>query len=405
MKLTHCFILFAVALSLFSCGDSTNWQDIEKELQEQLLLAGDGAVIEIPAGHYKFKGSLSLEGVNNVTIKGAGKDKTILSFKGQTEGAEGLKIVNADNLTLDGFTIQDTDGDAVKVQECDQVVFRNVRTQWTGGPHEDNGSYGFYPVRCSNVLIEGCEAIGASDAGIYVGQSKHVIVRKSKASYNVAGIEIENTLYADVYENEASDNTGGILVFDMPGLTQSGGYVRVFNNKMLHNNTRNFAPEGNIVGTVPPGSGFFMVATCNVEVFDNEFIGNKTMGAAIVSFKNAGREWKDSTFNPYSKGVYIYDNKFDRGWGLPILSSDVAWALAARFWFSPPDIIFDGDIDPSALDTDGKMLPKFRICLKNNGDATFINADVPNKFKNIDTDISHYTCEHPLLEPVTLNEK
>ena len=40
-------------------------------------------------------------------------------------------------------------------------------------------------------------AIGASDAGIY-GQSKNIIVRNSVAQYNVAGIEIENSYYADV---------------------------------------------------------------------------------------------------------------------------------------------------------------------------------------------------------------
>ena len=29
-----------------------------------------------------------------------------------------------------------------------------------------------YPVQCQNVLIENCSAMGASDAGLYVGQCK-----------------------------------------------------------------------------------------------------------------------------------------------------------------------------------------------------------------------------------------
>lgn len=53
-------------------------------------------------------------------------------------------------------------------------------------------------------------AIGASDAGIYVRQSRDVIVRNSRAEFNVAGIEIENTVNADVYGNTATNNTGGI---------------------------------------------------------------------------------------------------------------------------------------------------------------------------------------------------
>ena len=64
------------------------------------------------------------------------------------------------------------------------------------------------------MLIDSCVAIGASDAGIYVGQSENIIVKNSIAEFNVAGIEIENSYYADVFNNYASNNTGGILVFD-----------------------------------------------------------------------------------------------------------------------------------------------------------------------------------------------
>ena len=106
-----------------------------------------------------------------------------------------------------------------------------------------------YPVESKNVLIDGCIVIGASDAGIYVGQSQNIIVRNSRAEFNVAGIEIENSYFADVYNNIATNNTGGILVFDLPGLPQQGGHhVRVFKNRSVGNNTDNFAPEGNIVG-------------------------------------------------------------------------------------------------------------------------------------------------------------
>jgi parallel beta-helix repeat protein len=84
---------------------------------------------------------------------------------------------------------------------------------------------------------------GASDAGIYVGQSSNIIVRNSIVEYNVAGIEIENSSGADVYGNIARNNTGGVLVFDLPDLPVSGGNsTRIFANQILANNTRNFAP-------------------------------------------------------------------------------------------------------------------------------------------------------------------
>ena len=92
-----------------------------------------------------------------------------------------------------------------------------------------------------NVLIEDNVAIAASDAGIYVGQSEQIIVRGNRAEYNVAGIEVENSIGADVYNNTAIANTGGILVFNMPGIPKRGYGTRVFDNDIKDNNTANFA--------------------------------------------------------------------------------------------------------------------------------------------------------------------
>ncbi len=50
-------------------------------------------------------------------------------------------------------------------------------------------------------------AIGASDAGIYGGQCSQIVVHNSRAEFNVAGIEIENSPFADVHGNSASTNS------------------------------------------------------------------------------------------------------------------------------------------------------------------------------------------------------
>ena len=230
-------------------------KDVQKKIQTSFIEAADGSVIELPEGRFTFDASLSLDGKKNVTIKGAGMDKTILNFKDQISGAEGIKITNAGNITILDLTVQDTKGDGIKTQQVEGITFRNVKAEWTNGGDKNNGGYGLYPVQCTNVLIDNCAAVGASDAGIYVGQSRYIIVKNSKAYNNVAGIEIENSWYADVFENEAYNNTGGILVFDLPDLIQKeGGFVRVFKNNIHDNNHINFAPKGNTVGKVPHGS-------------------------------------------------------------------------------------------------------------------------------------------------------
>src|SRR5207244_1726219 len=146
---------------------------------------------------------------------------------------EGL-YVTADRFVLQDIALEDSPGDLFKALGSQGLTIRRVRTEWTDGPHTANGSYGLYPVECSSVLIEDSIVKGASDAGFYVGQSHGIVMRGCLAQYNVAGIEIENSTDADVYENTATNNTGGILVFNLPGLQFTDGRrTRVFRNQIF----------------------------------------------------------------------------------------------------------------------------------------------------------------------------
>jgi parallel beta-helix repeat protein len=400
----HTLLPILAATILFSCNSEKkiNWLNIEKDLQTQFIMAEDGDTIQIPEGYFKFSGSITLDEKNNIVIAGAGMDKTFLSFKGQTAGAEGLKITNGSNIVVQDLTIQDTKGDALKTQDITGISFLKVRTTWSGKPKTENGAYGLYPVSCKNVLIDGCEASDASDAGIYVGQSQYVIVRNSMAFHNVAGIEIENTLFADVYDNKAYDNTGGLLVFDLPDLKQKkGGHVRLFNNEVVHNNLKNFAPPGNVVANVPAGTGMMILATSNVEAFNNKVHDNKTANASVVSYFITGETIKDTTYDPYPKSVSIHDNDFSRGFfQLPDWRNDLGKLMLWKFLFNFPNIIYDGVNDPETLDENKKVKDEFRICFQNNKDESFANVDFSNKFQNMSRDITPYLCAQPKLNDV-----
>ena len=209
---------FSSLFAFAGCSSKTD-EPFENQLRASLETAQPGDIIEIPAGQFSFDRSLVLS-TDNVTIKGAGMEETILSFKNQVAGAEGISV-SASDFTIENLAIEDTIGDALKINEGNNITVRGVRTEWTNGPDVNNGAYGIYPVQTTNTLLEGNVAIAASDAGIYVGQSRNVIVRNNTAEYNVAGIEIENTIGADVYGNKAINNTGGILVFNMPSIPVS----------------------------------------------------------------------------------------------------------------------------------------------------------------------------------------
>ena len=375
-------------------------RDMQKKFQSMLIDAEDGATVQLPEGQFFFDGSLSVDGKSNLVIKGAGKDKTILSFKGQVTGAEGLKITNGKNIVIEDLTVHDAKGDGIKTQLVDGIVFRHIIVGWTGGPNEKNGGYGLYPVQCTNVLIDHCEVYGASDAGIYVGQSKHIIVRNSKAHENVAGIEIENSLYADVHDNEAYRNTGGILIFDLPDLIlKEGGFIRVFKNNIHDNNHVNFAPKGNIVGKVPQGTGLMILATRNVEAFENRIVNNISAGTAIVSYYITEVPIKDQSYKPFPSNIFIHDNYYER----PNVKATSKGRLGKmykfklRFGRNVPHIIYDGIEDDSMKDR--------QICFRNNTNATFANIDAGNKFKNKSRDMKPYECDGQSFTPVQLSMK
>jgi parallel beta-helix repeat protein len=387
------FYNLLVALSL-SFTAAVAQPDVQKKIQTDLILADDGATITLPAGNFQLASSLSLQDKNNITIRGAGVGKTVLSFRGQTEGAEGLRVTNGKNIVIENLTIQDTKGDCIKTMNVDGITFRNVRVEWTGEPKETNGSYGLYPVQCQNVTIESCTAVGASDAGIYVGQSRKIVVKNCVAWHNVAGIEIENSLDAEVFDNHAYENTGGILVFDLPDLVQKrGGNVRVFNNRIENNNLDNFAPAGNIVAKVPAGTGVMILATNQVEIFKNQITNNKSLGTGVISYFVTEEPIKDSLYYPYPTQISIHDNVYNRSAQYPTRKGRMGmmFRFKLRFGKNVPDIIWDGIVDAKAT---AKTSP---ICLMNNQNAQFANIDAGNDFKNISREISKVTCTQASL--------
>ena len=375
----------------------------QKKLQEQLLDAKPGSVVDIPAGTYHLTSGLTLR-ANGVTVRGAGMDKTILSFKGQVTGPEGM-LVYASNFTIEGLTIEDSKGDGLKINEGDNITIRKVKVQWTGGSKVSNGAYGIYPVKTKNVLIEDSVAIAASDAGIYVGQSNGVVVRRCRAEQNVAGIEIENTINADVYDNVATNNTGGILVFNMPNLSQPGYGTRVFKNKVDQNNLGNFAARGTAVASVPAGSGVVINSNSKVEIFDNDITDNQTANVIISSYHSTGyytEKGVSANYDPYPKAIYVYGNRFKGGGdspdGLDLKALKIAmYGLTGHL----PDVLWDGYVDPKLL-VKGQMPADQRICIQ--PDVGVLNADGPNKYKNPNKDAAPYHCELAKLPPVTITQ-
>lgn len=397
------YAMISLGVTPMARGAADPYQD---ELMQQLILAQPGDVIEIPPGHHRFDTELSLT-VDDVTLKGTSPETTNLDFSEQRSGAEGL-LVTGNRVLLEGFTITNTKGDGIKAISVQGLTIRNMHVRWTGEQVSSNGGYGLYPVKSANILIEDCDISGASDAGIYVGQSQQVIVRRNIVHANVGGIEIENTNGADVYDNYAYNNTAGLLVFNLPDLSQLGRGTRVFHNVLVSNNHVNFAAPINTVADVPQGTGLMLLAAKQIEVFDNFIADNDTANVLLVHYGITGRPVQDASYDPFVEGIWLHGNTLLRAGRKPTggssnASRETITALSQVLPNPFPDIIYDGSFNPAAGEPPNIPSDR-RICIEEVSATRFVNLDLPHEGRGMSNDISKFQCQLQPLPPVQLKE-
>ncbi|AXQ30571.1 hypothetical protein D0B54_18605 [Solimonas sp. K1W22B-7] len=409
-----------------------------------MVQAAPGDTIQFDCGYFELSSSLNLTDTEDVLVKGCGKDKTVLSFK-NNNAPEGILGVNVHGLFIEDLTVLDTGGNGIELRGVDHASLRRVRAIWSsnGGresptpitaanvfadnakllnvpctdPATQNpaapenilgdtrspdytvsaksGRYGIYPVSSENILIEEAESVGASDAGIYVGQTNNAIIRKSRAAFNVFGFEIENVRGGEYDTNLAECNTGGFLVYDLDGLRQYGDRSRMFGNTARMNNTYNFT-SGGFVGNVPSGSGMITLSYDRIDVFNNTFEDNNTAGLIHASYElfpeGAGRPF-EKRIDWYTEGLHVWNNTFrNNGGHLPLpttsdlLALDVAKVLpaliglkntaaclnplnfsqclgAGNLGYRGAQIMWDGLLDtwsdcPYPVDANGNLVPR-----------------------------------------------
>jgi len=294
------FLSLWLAAALAACGSSSSFSttNCSKVTSTHCveIAGGDSAALLSAVNSIDADTTLVLGGgtfklTNEVTVRtkgahliGQGVDKTTLDFGSATAQINGVIATTADDFLIQDLTVVDSPKDGIRVEDTKGVVYRRIRVTWSRGAQTSNGAYGIYPVRSQNVLVEDSSAEYASDAGLYVGQCEHVIIRNNTVSNNVAGLEIENTQYADVHDNTAENNTGGIVVFDLPGNPIVGRDVRLHDNIIRNNNHVNFAVQNTgTVRLIPAGTGTFALASRRVEITGNTYENNNTGDIAILS--------------------------------------------------------------------------------------------------------------------------
>ena len=389
-------------------------KNFEVRLQQAIQEALPGDEVVLDAGRFSLKNEITIE-TPFITLRGLGKEKTTLFYENDRGGPQAIYITG-DGVTIADLAIEDHPADGIKSYGVKGLNLINTKIEWTVKNRAENGSYGFYPVMSSEILIEGNTVIGASDAGIYVGQSRNIIVRNNIAEYNVAGIEIENSTNADVYNNEVRYNTGGILVFDLPDLfVAAGSNTRIYKNHVYENNLENFAASAATVSFVPAGTGILLLAAKNTEISENIVEDHNLASVVLASYYVTSFKTKDKRFNHLVKGTYIHSNSFKRNSLAPYKSGSMLGGLlmALSLPGSVPHIVYDG-IGEDELGRAAKYQHKDRdrICIGANEtdvspDKVFAHYDFssekwwkpyPGEFA--DYNLEAFSCEHKKQERI-----
>ncbi len=299
-----------------------------ESIQSAIDAAAAGTIIFIKSGTYSEAVHVEKPGIQLIGMNEGGR-AVIIQNPGTEEN--GIEVTsNGAGFVLKNVTVQNFKENGVLLTGVDNFILDHVTAI-------NNKEYGLFPVFCHHGVIKYCSATGSSDTGIYVGQSTDISVQYNVAFANVSGFEIENCTNVEASFNESYDNTGGLLVFLLPGLTvKTASAISVIKNYIHDNNRPNFStPAGGFEFFVPTGSGILVVGADNTTIQKNRISHNNFVGVATVSTLIIGslaglppEAFADIEPNP--DGARITENTLTQNGsaapaGLPLPAADFLW--------------------------------------------------------------------------------
>ncbi len=279
----------------------------------------DGDKLLIASGNYAEEITITTD---NLSLVGCGAhvdDRPRVIPDGGGTDINGIFAANVDGLHFQSLEVFSWEENGIFVSGAQGVSFRDI----VGDGDNFKTVYAVFPVTSDDVLIETSYVKEIIDAGIYVGQSTNIEVRFNVVENNVAGIEVENSQYSRTHNNYATGNSGGVLVFKLPGPPlQLGSDHEVFSNVNISNNAVNIG--SGTVGLIPGGTGMIILSVDNSDIHHNLSTFNETFGFALLDqvVINVLVGGMPLPFDPTSpdqtaEGNTVRSNNFNQNGGIP----------------------------------------------------------------------------------------
>lgn len=276
-------------------NDGTSWATAKKRIQAAILSAQPGDTISVAAGTYQE--SIGLR--NDITLLGAGSEKTIIEFGGENV------VIYADQIQsgiISGFTVAYAGtaqyptiwlGDSsVTITQC--IV--------TGATHS-----GIYIAGNSNPEIKDNEIRQNTGPGIFMYSGSQAAISDNTISTNeYSGIEVSSNCKAEISNNEIKDNNGSGIFIHSEGLGTISGNT-VTGNKLqgitVRDKSNSAISENKISDNM--GSGIVVDAENFSTISDNIISGNEFQGIAIANKSNPTVK-NNEIKNNKGVGIYVY---------------------------------------------------------------------------------------------------
>jgi parallel beta-helix repeat protein len=189
---------------------------------------------------------------------------------------------------------------------------------------EDNESInnlenGIWPTLSANGLVKNNVAYGSLDSALWVEASQNVRVIENDLHHSPTGLEITVSKEVTAERNNVHNNTVGIGLYHpaaagLPPLDppSDNGFWHIIDNHVYDNNEPNPAPEGSLVGQLPPGGGILLLGVDNVDIQGNRIENNDFFGIAMVDWCLAveGTDFDCAVNPPDFIDTAPHDNRF-----------------------------------------------------------------------------------------------